>query len=177
MKWTLFTRDTSFPAEPPSPVVTAVGKSFDVRSLELVREFVEHLFDAHATRQSDDTLARHVVDWEMVEACISDCHSIEHAIGRAVLAADQMARGVFDGGRLRALRPAQGQAQEAAPALDVRGPQHPPHAPSEDAFFAFSVADAVADFGDESRYRTKVAKKVARVLRAQRTSVAPAVAP
>jgi hypothetical protein len=34
---------------------------------------------------------------------------------------------------------------------------------AEDPFFAFSLADVVPDFGDESRYRTRMAKKMTRI--------------
>lgn len=95
--------------------------------------------------------AQHEIDWTMVEASTSDCQTLEEAIGRAVVVAHQMSRGVFD---------------------DIqRADSWPPYDPN-DPFFAFSVADVAADFGDESRYRERVVKKVAGILGTRRKLVA-----
>ena len=47
-------------------------------------------------------LLRSAIDWEAVEAYVADSRSFEQAIGRAVVIADQMCRGVFEDSRLGA---------------------------------------------------------------------------
>ena len=46
-----------------------------------------------------------------------------------------------------------------------------PPVPTEDPFVAFSVAEAVPDFGDQSRYRSRVTRKVARNFGTGRTDL------
>jgi len=127
--------------------------SFDISSFELVRQFVEHVAaeNASAALGTGDSY-RNPIDWETVTACVADSDSLEQAIGRAVVIADLMCRGAFIDTSPYAARPAAGD---------------------EEAFFAFSVTDVVPDFGDESRYRTKVAKRMARVFGIHRPSVGP----
>ena len=72
---------------------------------------------------------------------MADSSTLEQAIGRAVVVADQMSRGV----------------------LDDTQPGDSPSLKPEDPFFAFSVADVIPDFGDQSRYRTRVARRVTRI--------------
>ena len=91
------------------------------------------------------------IDWAVVEASTSDCLTLEQAIGRAVVVADQMSRGVF----------------EAIPCADLWASYD-----ANDPFFAFSVADVAPDFGDDSRYRKRVARKVAGILGTRRNLVA-----
>ena len=140
--------------------------SYPVAAFALVREFVEQVLVPHAAAEID---GRRPVDWAAIEALIIDCRSLEQAIGRAVVVADQMSRGVFED--------TQQCTEIVKQESPVTGGESPLVARDEDPFFAFSMTDAVPDFGDESRYRTKVARKVARVLGVQRTMVTPAVAP
>ena len=67
------------------------------------------------------------------------------------MVADQMSRGVFAGI----------EYADRWPSYDANDP-----------FFAFSVADVSPDFGDESRYRKRVAKKFAGILATRRRLVA-----
>ena len=141
--------------------------SYAVGAMALVRQFVDHLLVGNtATALGGAHPARHPVDWAAIEASVGNCRSLEQAIGRAVVIADQMSRGLSEETHLRAAKPPIAAGEESA--LTDR---------DEDPFFAFSMADAIPDFGDESRYRTKVANKVARAFGVQRTIVTPAVAP
>jgi hypothetical protein len=125
---------------------------FDVSSFELVRTFAETVLCRD--RSDDDVLRYHPIDWKAVEAAVSDCATIEQAVGRAVVVADQMSRGLVEG-------------------IPIEGASADPK--REDPFFAFSMADVDADFGDESRYRSRVARRVARFVRPRRTVATLAV--
>ena len=122
---------------------------FDIRSFDMVRRFVQHVVDENApTLLGSGDHSGPAIDWGAVEASVAGALTLEQAIGRAVVIADQMSRGLF------------GCAQVQD------DPTSRPDAPSlaaEDPFFAFSMADVVPDFGDESRYRLRVARKVARI--------------
>lgn len=113
-------------------------------SFELVRHFLNHLADgdqlnALHKRQASPPL----VNWEVIQAAIAGCHSVEQAIGRAAVVAAHMSRGgSYD--------PNPGETL-----LSIQPETHP--------FFAASVADIVVDFGDRSRYRTQVARRLAGV--------------
>lgn len=133
----------SFPRRSASAVA-----AFDIESFGLVRMFVEHVVAKNASAPlGNDGSAGHEIDWGAVEASVADSRTIEQAIGRAVVIADQMSRGYFDGSQ----------------------PGDPPLSPKvEDPFFAFSMADVVPDFGDGSRYRTRVTRKVSRIFGARR---------
>jgi hypothetical protein len=126
--------------------------SFSLGSFGLVRTFLEHLVvdNAEGTLGGEGA-APHEIDWAAVEASTSDCGTLEQAIGRAVVVADQMSRGVF----------------EAIPCADLWASYD-----ANDPFFAFSVADVAPDFGDDSRYRKRVARKVAGILGTRRNLVA-----
>jgi len=125
--------------------------SCDIGSFDLVRKFVEQVLKTNeSTNPIGDCPGRSVVDWETVVAAVADCDSLEQAIGRAVVIADQMSRGLSDGAQLQ------------ADSSRHNDEQH---------FFAFSLADVDPDFGDESRYRTKVAKRVAQLLGLNRIEV------
>jgi len=150
------TPDPSTRSEVPFPgrSVSAI-ETFDIESLDLVRKFVEHVVAKNASVEVGNGRAyRRAINWAAVEASVADSSSFEQAIGRAVVIADQMCRGVFDD-------------------------PHPDIASSslktEDLFFGFSLADVVPDFGDESRYRTRVARRVARIFGIRRTVVTLAV--
>lgn len=125
---------------------------FDLSSFELVRTFVETVL--FKSPSGDDLPHRHAIDWKAVEVAVSGSSTIEQAVGRAVVIADQMSRGLVVGAPL-----------EGAPA-GLSG---------DDPFFAFSMSDVDADFGDESRYRSRVARRVARIVRPRRTVAAVAV--
>jgi hypothetical protein len=110
-----------------------------------VRKFVDHVVAKNASAVLESGCsASNAIDWEAVEVSVASCRSFEQAIGRAVVIADQMCRGVFDGTHLK------------DPGSSAR---------AQDSFFAFSVADLTPDFGDESRYRWRVARKVTRIFR------------
>jgi hypothetical protein len=116
--------------------------SFDIGSFELVRRFVEHVVTNNASVAPAAGL--HAIDWSALKTSIDGARTLEQAIGRCVVIADRMSRGVLD---------------------DV----HPGDSPwafiADDPFFEFSMTDVAPDFGGESRYRTKVARRVARMLR------------
>jgi hypothetical protein len=137
--WVL-TDQSRIPEEPASATSSTATGSFD-----LVRKFLEHLVVENAAGvHGRDGSAQYEIDWAAVEASTSDCQTLEEAIGRAVVVADQMSRGVFDGI----------QCGDLWPSYDANDP-----------FFAFSVADVAPDFGDESRYRRRAVRKLARILR------------
>jgi hypothetical protein len=123
--------------------------SFAIGSNKLVREFVETVVAPRAAASSGGGLAlADVIDWAVVEATVADSGSFEEAIGRAIVIADQMGRGVFK-----------------------YGSRNLPYSlPDEvEPFFAFTVGDAVPDFGDESRYRSRVARKMGGMLKRKRS--------
>jgi hypothetical protein len=127
-------------AEPPG--------SFDISSFELVHEFVEQVVAPDAAASLEGSHARtNVIDWDVVKASVAHSGSFEQAIGRAVVIADQMSRGVFEHDPLVLLN-----------SLPDDG----------DPFFAFSVDDAIPDFGDESRYRSRMARRMGGVLKRTR---------
>ena len=68
---------------------------------------------------------------------VADSRTLEQAIGRAVVIADEMSRGVFDGAGL----------VDSAFSPNAENP-----------FFAFSMADVVPDFGGERRYRSRMSR-------------------
>ena len=106
-----------------------------------MRQFVEQVVAQNAaTVLGNGRSAQEPIDWGAVEAAVAGSRSFEQAIGRAVVVADQMCRGVFDD-------------------INFGGAASSPG--SEEPFFAFSNADVIPDFGDESRYRTRMARKVA----------------
>src|ERR1700733_14426936 len=106
-------------------------ESFEIGSFNLVRTFVEHVMDKNAsTVLESDGRSRLAIDWHALEALVAESRTLEQAIGRAIVIADQMSRCVFDGNHLH----------------DAPSPQK-----AEDPFFSFSMADVVPDFGDESR--------------------------
>jgi hypothetical protein len=114
----------------------------------LVRTFVEHLAAKNASEGLESYRSSlRTIDWETVESSVADSRSFEQAIGRAVVIADQMSRGVFG---------------------DTHLAEAPPTA--ENPFFSFSVADVVPDFG-ESRYRTRAARKLGRIFGGRRAVV------
>ncbi len=117
-----------------------------------MRTFVETVLFRDSS--GDDVPHRHAIDWGAVQSAVSDSTTIEQAVGRAVVIADRMARGLVEGAPL----------------------EGPPAGPNgDDPFFAFSMVDVDADFGDESRYRSRVARRVARIVRPRRTSAVVAV--
>ena len=125
--------------------------SFGIGSFDLVRQFVELVVAKNAAAGlGNGHFSKNPIDWEAVEAAVAGSRSFEQAIGRAVVVADQMCRGVFD---------------DTHPGGPLSSPSAggPVSSPSAEPFFAFSNADVIPDFGDESRYRTRMARKVARI--------------
>jgi hypothetical protein len=129
---------------------------FEVGSFAIVRQFVEHIMDKNAPTQAENgERTRLAIDWEAVEVAVADSRTLEQAVGRAVVIADQTSRGLSD----------EYQLPEAAPWPKFVDP-----------FFAFSLSDVLPDFGDGSRYRSKVRRKVAKIFGARRTMIgAPVV--
>jgi hypothetical protein len=123
------------------------GTSAD-STFEFLERFFDHLAETNASRPREaNESPSPAVEWGVAAEAIADSTSVEQAIGRTLVIANQMNREmpVDESGSLRS-----SDAQDEAP------------------FFAFSVADSLPDFGDQSRYRTKFAKKVGRVLRPRR---------
>jgi len=132
----------------------SANAAFDIGSVQLVRGFIDHLVAKNASRAlRTGRSSRYVIDWRAVDASVAGSRTLEQAIGRAVVIADQMARGVFD-------------ATESG--------DSPSSPNAEDPFFAFSLADVVPDFGDESRYRARVVRTVAKIFATRRTHVSGA---
>ena len=126
----------------------------EIGSFDLVRKFVEHVVENAGRALGHGGSAPCEIDWAVVEASTSDCLTLEQAIGRAVVVADQISRGVFDGSHSADL---------------------PPYFDANDPFFAFSVADIAPDFGDESRYRERVVRKVAGIFGTRRKLAATSI--
>lgn len=116
---------------------------FDIAGFGLVREFVEHLAArSRLTGATRSTRSTARIDWEALEDAVKGTSSLEQAIGRAIALADRMCRDVSEDCELE---------------VTTTGDQ------VDQPFFAFSVTDVVPDFGDDSRYRTRVAKRVAKI--------------
>jgi len=144
------------PREEVSGASPTSAATFRVGSFDLVRRFAERILEQNAA-PSPGNSERSVVgiDWSAVEAAVADARTLEQAIGRAVVIADQMSRGLSDDCQLRVL---------------------PTWPGVEDPFFAFSMDDVVPDFGDGSRYRSKVRKRVAKIFGNRRAEVTLSVA-
>jgi hypothetical protein len=130
---------------PPGAVCTPSASPFEIdftdQSWEMVRDFIEHLEDPHGkSRYRNDRSKAARVDWAVIQAAVAGSHSIEQAIGRALVIADRMCREI----------PGETDLGETPVATELKA----------NAFFGFSVADAVPDFGDESRYRTRMARRL-----------------
>jgi hypothetical protein len=148
-------RSSPLSTDAPPPTGPPSMPAFEIGAFSMVRQFVEHLVDknAAATRADSESLPFDI-DWDAVEAAVAGSRTLEQAVGRAVVIADQAARGLSEDYRLR------------------RAPSWPKF---EDPFFAFSMADVLPDFGDESRYRSKVRRKVAGLFGARRAVVGTTV--
>jgi len=140
-----------------------LARSFDVSSFELVRAFVTRVVENNGSSGSQPLPP---VDWRAVEAAVSDSTSLEQAIGRAVVIAALSRRIASDEAVLRVDEPV---LRVDAPVLRVD--ESEPE--SSEPFFAFSMVDAVADFGD-SRYRTRMANRVGRMFQRNRAETDPA---
>jgi hypothetical protein len=120
--------------------------SFDISAFSLVRNFVEQVVVTGGGASSVDVCSRAaLIDWDVVGNSVARSASFEQAIGRAILIADQMSRGVFQ--------------DESPPEV------FPSSLQDSEPFFAFSVGNAIPDFGDESRYRTRMARRMGGVLK------------
>ena len=147
----MITRDASLSAKATAESSAPVSHSFDIGEFDLVRRFVEHLIVTNASGEAGyGCSSANAVDWESVATSVADSPSLELAIGRVVVIADQLTRGIVE----------TSQVADARTDSHVSDALTPPT--GEDPFFAFSVADVVPDFGD-SRYRTKLARRVARI--------------
>lgn len=126
--------------------------SYDIGSFELMRSFVEHVVTQNErARLGNRQGARPIVDWAAVDASVADARTLEQAIGRVVVLADRISRGVLD---------------------DARPGESPSSLKAEEPFFAFSMAGVTPDFGDESRYRTRLARRMTQVLPTRRRNTA-----
>jgi hypothetical protein len=144
------TLDSSLRSVDPLPSgSTSAIVPFNIGSFDLVRKFIEHMVaKSTSTMLEHGSSYRNAIDWEMVEASVAGASSFEQAIGRAVVIADRMGRGVYD-----ATLPGSSSCGKA-----------------EDPFFEFSLTEVVPDFGDGSRYRTKLANRVARIFGRRRAA-------
>lgn len=123
--------------------------SFDIGAFELARTFVDHLVAqqaAGAGRVPSSTSG--TIDWEALTRSVGDASSLEMAIGRAVASADRLLRET----------PGQDQVIETGPPSTTEAP-----------FFAFTQADAVPDFGDES-VRSRLVRKVSGIVGKRRAA-------
>jgi hypothetical protein len=131
------------------PLVAASStntEGFGVGSIRLVRQFVEEVLTQQDSGSDEGVgSSDRQVDWGAIEASVGGCSTLEQAIGRAIVLADQMLRGEFDRSTLSTTPPK-----------------------GDDTFFSFSVEDTIPDFGDHSRYRSKVVRRVAGVFKARR---------
>jgi hypothetical protein len=115
----------------------------DIGDFGIVRSFVEHLVAKQALEEPDNRSSRRQPpNWETLVAAVADSRTLEQAIGRAVVIADRLVRGLVD----------EFDSDEVARPLAT-----------DDSFFAFTMADVVPDFGD-SRYRARVSRRVAGII-------------
>ena len=77
------TFEESSERQDPAPMRSGSPTStFDIGSLDLVREFVEHVVTKNALAGSMDHSSRHAIDWDALEASIANSSTLEQAIGR-----------------------------------------------------------------------------------------------
>jgi hypothetical protein len=120
-----------------------VGEFIDIGAFGIVRGFVDHLVAKQALAEPDNTSSGCKPPiWEILVGVVADSHTLEQAIGRAVVIADRLARGLVD----------EFDSDEAGT------PRTADH-----SFFAFTMTDVVPDFGD-SRYRARVSRTVASII-------------
>lgn len=147
------------------PTSASAIADFDIGSIELVREFMEHMVAKNTSQAlGNGRSTRYAIDWGAVEASIAGSRTLEQAIGRAVVLADQVSRRVCnatESGDSPSL------SADSLSANSLGADQ----LSAEDPFFAFSLADVVPDFGDESRYRTRVVRRMAKVFGTRSTAV------
>jgi hypothetical protein len=71
-----------------------------VKSLDIARRFVDALFGRNATPKSAETSdgpKPSKRDWEVLRAAVADTNSLEQAVGRSIVVADLLSRGVYQG--------------------------------------------------------------------------------
>lgn len=125
-------------------------------TFEILEKFVDHLNTTSPSRETvSDQNGGPSIEWDLAEEAIVDCNSIEQAIGRTLVFADQLNKRVV----VHDCRSVQSS---------TIGNEKPASVRDEDPFFSFSVIDSAPDFGDQSRYRSKLAKRVGRMLRPRR---------
>jgi hypothetical protein len=133
----------------PAPHIPTHNLSTVTRSLdgafEVFREFVEHIVirnDLERPEQVRNCLR--TFEWRAIHCAVADTSSLEQALGRAVVFAGRM---------------------HQKPIADTSGDMSQRVFSDDEPFFAFSVANALPDFGDQSRYRTRVTKRVVGLFR------------
>lgn len=130
------------------------GGKFDIGTFDLACKFVEHLFAEQSKGAvPDGSSVGAAVDWEILAASAADAPSHEVALGRAIVAADRLARGCSS----------HVEVIEAAPS---------PSSTTDEPFFAFTLTDVEPDFGDD-RYRSRVGRRIASVIGARHATVTP----
>jgi hypothetical protein len=135
-------------AGPSLTVPAPRADNFNPLRFEIFRDFVERVVVPNTPDGFGPTYGGlQGAPWEAIRSAVADSNSIEQALGRAIVFADRL------------------QSEPIADVIDTTS-ETTEH--SNEAFFAFSVADALPDFGDQSRYRSKVTRKVAGVFRPRR---------
>lgn len=159
---------------------TGDTSTFSIRSFDVVRTFVEALTAKNAAPAPEHEVSvSRWIDWDAIEASVADSASLEHAIGRAVVMADQMSRDPLSINPCAPLSNGRNDASDedvvvAPVALTSPGELASPTAAGEpasptaagepaDPFFAFNVTDVVPDFGDTSRYRARVVRRMSKM--------------
>jgi spore germination protein YaaH len=119
-----------------------VDGTFDIRSIDLVRQYVEHLVSRSTSGGTSPETVEidEAIIWEMIQRSIAGSESMEEAVGRAIVVADQISRGSLE-----------------VPQLSAKGS----HGKEHSSFFSVNMSSATPDFGDDSRFRKKVAEGVA----------------
>ena len=122
---------------------------FDLRSFDLVREYVEYLTLRGVSKgpAAESSSLQRATDWDFIQRSVTGSESVEEAIGHAIVIADQVARGSIDIKRDETIVP---RAEEVSRQPDALRP-----------FLSVNLFSAIPDFGDRTRIRAVVAEKVA----------------
>lgn len=102
------------------------------RSFDLVRQYFEELASNEPSAEGPN--GREAIDWDVVRESLAGSESVEEAIGRAVVIADLMSRGKYKGPGSSSQR-------------------------NSSAFFSFDNTNAIANFGEKTRFRTWIAER------------------
>ncbi len=124
------------PTETPS--ITEPSATFDIQSMELVRQYIYHLASKATVGGIGDLPGGGAIDWDVIRDSIAGSQSVEEAIGRAIVVADLMSRGAYKGefGEVGA-----GASQNS------------------NRFFAFDNSNVNAQFGEKTRFKTWIAER------------------